>query len=152
MNTQQGWTTIEQSKKLIEAGLDPNTADMYYQSTLPKSGKFLHNPTIGNPCEALKWYNLGYTKSGKIGVTFEEFCIPCWSLGALLKLMPKENENPFKDSNAFIGYGDKKYRCVYLNGDWESSHQTIGDTTIEAAYNMVVWLLENGYIKEGGNR
>jgi hypothetical protein len=24
---------------------------------------------------------------------------------------------------------------------------TNGDTTLEAAYNMVVWLLENGYIK-----
>jgi len=73
--------------------------------------------------------------------------LPCWSLGALLELMSKEGVEPFIDSNPFVGYGDGQYRCVYLNGDWESSHQTTGNTLIEAAYNMVCWLLENDYIK-----
>ena len=146
----QHYTTIEQSKKLLELGLSPETADMYYKYVLPHSDKLHHVPNLGEPTDALSWYNKGYTLGGKNKpMTLEEFCIPCWSFGALLDIMPKEDVKPFEDSNPFVGYGNGLYRCVYLNGDWESSHQTMGDTPIEAAYNMVVWLLENGYIKKG---
>lgn len=31
-----GWTTIEEAKKLVEAGLDPNTADMSYNFVVCK--------------------------------------------------------------------------------------------------------------------
>ena len=129
----QHYTTIEQSKKLVELGLNPETADMFY--------------SYGMNIKTKEW---SYDAELMVIDEADKLCdIPCWSLGALLELMPKENENPFKNSNAFIGYGDEKYRCVYLNGDWESSHQTMGDTPIEAAYNMVCWLLENNYVMKG---
>lgn len=132
----QHYTSIEQSKKLLELGLNPDTADMHYFDRL------IHRTDT-------KLVSLDSYFSALERTYDANDILPCWSLGALLNLMPKENENPFKNSNAFIGYGDGQYRCVYLNGDWESSHQTIGDTPIEAAYNMICWLLEYGYIKKG---
>ena len=89
MATIKSYTDIEQSKKLAEI-LPIESADMYYQYVLPKSDKIKHNPEIGNPIEDLEWYNKGYTLRGKEPLTLEEYCIPCWSLAALLELLPNE--------------------------------------------------------------
>ena len=56
-------TTIEQSKKLIELGIDVNSADMYYW----------------HGC-----YRLLRVNDGKC----EDIDIPAWSLSALLKILP----------------------------------------------------------------
>ena len=83
------YTSIEQSKKLLELGLKPETADAYYKYVLPKNtDKIHHVPEVGEPTNALEWYNKGYTLSGKEPLTLEEFCIPCWSLEALLEALP----------------------------------------------------------------
>lgn len=80
----KAYTTIEQSKKLAKI-LPLETADMYYKYILPKSDKIHHVPEIGNPINSLKWYNEGYTFSGKRKpITLNDYCIPCWSLVALL--------------------------------------------------------------------
>ncbi len=87
MATIKGFTSLEQSKKLAEF-LPIESADMYYQYVLPKSDKIKHNPEIGNPVNALKWYNKGYTASGKEPITLDEYCVPCWSLATLLNVLP----------------------------------------------------------------
>ena len=79
----KSYTDLQQSKKLAEI-LPLESADMYYQYVLPKSGKIKHNPEIGNPVNALEWYNKGYTFGGKEPITLNEYCVPCWSLAALL--------------------------------------------------------------------
>lgn len=88
MATIKSYTDIEQGKKLAEI-LPFKSADMYYQYVLPKSDKIKHNPEIGNPINALEWYNKGYTMSGKEPITMDEYCVPCWSLAALLEALPK---------------------------------------------------------------
>lgn len=82
----KAYTNMYQSKKLAEI-LPVESADMYYQYVLPKSGKIKHNPKIGNPVNALKWYNEGYTTSGKEPITLDEYCIPIWSFAALLEII-----------------------------------------------------------------
>lgn len=70
------YTSIEQSKRLIEFGLNPETADMCYHE---------HTAYIdGTP-------KVGY----KAGVTDG---IPCWSVGALLATMPTYEINNWGDS------------------------------------------------------
>lgn len=69
--------------------------------------------------------NQGYNEYG-------DFEIPCWGVGSLIKVMPDiilTKEGP-----------------TYGFGHPDSSHITESNSIIEAAYNMVVWLLENGYI------
>ena len=88
MATIKSYTDIEQSRKLAEF-LPIESADMYYQYVLPKSSKIKHNPEIGNPINALEWYNKGYVFSGKEPITLDEYCVPCWSLASLLSVLPK---------------------------------------------------------------
>lgn len=74
--------------------------------------------------------------------------IPCWSLSSLLSVMPfiEENKilyNPLLTKSEFgyyITYSSKESKYI-----WRGSG--IYKTPAEAAYNMVVWLIENGYIK-----
>ena len=74
-------TTIEQSKKLIELGIDVNTADMFY----PNAPSPVPCADDGNP-------------KGDV-------YIPAWSLVALLELMPYvnfyKNGNKIKIENAY---------------------------------------------------
>ena len=88
MATIKNCTDIEQSRKLAEI-LPLESADMYYKYVLPKSNKINHIPEIGNPKEALEWYNKGYTHFGKEPLSLKEYCITCWSLTALLDVLPK---------------------------------------------------------------
>ena len=58
-------TSLEQSKKLIELGIDKKTSDMFY------------------------WHGEDIIKIGGDESQSDIFDIPSWSLTALLKLMPK---------------------------------------------------------------
>ena len=74
-----GWTTIEESRKLVEAGLNPETADMHY--TLAEDESF---------------YILYTDNEVAYG---SDRIVPCWSVGALLRLMPKiHGERPKLDT------------------------------------------------------
>ena len=85
----------------------------------------------------IPYSSLGYHKDNDF-----QYCIPCWSLSALLKLMPILLEGYWR----WILTGHSSgYSCTYLNGD-KAFHSENGSTDIEAAYNMVVWLKENNYV------
>ena len=89
----KAYTTIEESKQLIEAGLDPKTSDMYYSFMgehikEAKSEDFtIHVGTAYTIKDNHFSYRYGYV-------------IPCWSLAALLELLPKS-------INAVNVYGEK---------------------------------------------
>jgi len=122
-------TMISQSHKLVELGLDPNTADMYYPYF--GAGQYGDTPRVGFPIE----YSGGRD-------------IPAWSLTALLEVMPQENEPELVKSVAsgqyFVhGYFDLE-KPTYMTKDYASP--------VDAAYEMVCWLLEQGLIKKGGNQ
>lgn len=127
MNTKY-YTSIEMSKRLLELGLSPETADMWWTP--------------------LNWQLTEYYVEVKQnGIGTPKNPIPCWSLGALLELMPKicEDEN---DGGCYPtlckGYNTDKWHCVYRSSiyitDWY-------DNSIDAVFEMIVWLLENGYIE-----
>lgn len=144
------YTSIKQSKKLVELGLDPKTADMYYQAVLPKfSDKFHHVPEVGNPLHSLEWYNKGYTTSGKKSLSLDEYCIPCWSVGALFTVMPnilskRSGITHVPTINKSIT--GNKYFVEYL-GSYPNIPINVTSNIITAVYNTVIWLLNNGYIE-----
>ena len=121
-------TTVEQSKKLIELGLDIETSDMYWD--FQETGYILI-------ADELCYYH-------------NDSEIPAWSLAALFELLPKEIEF-YSDECEFIPllsryYDDKsKFICNYDNGACE--HWYIEDSPVDAVYNMLVWTIENGYFK-----
>lgn len=80
---------------------------------------------------------------------------PCWSLGALIGLMPKviphkRNKEEGKEHwyySLFIYYG-----CHVINGFYYLYDDLIDfkydNCIVKAVVNAVCWLLKNGYIKK----
>lgn len=118
-------TDLEQSRKLVELGLDPNTADMTWQ--VVRKNKCLH---IG--------YHSEYANSEELN--------PAWSLSALLELMPKIKASAPILVKALL---EEKYYCHYHGiGTFKEVYTTtFHEEPIDAAFEMVVWLLENKHIK-----
>ena len=137
-------TSIEQSKKLIELGLDVNTGDMYYEYVLPKSDKIKHNPQIGNPVNALEWYNKGYTTSGKKPIKLNEYCIPAWSLSALLDVINQVREIKHQRVTMLVGRfaGNHWYVGLSRVQDERSVLLEHSKELVDACYEMILKLKE----------
>lgn len=133
-NRPLGWTTIEEAKRLVEAGLDPNTADMSYNFVVCKVRD-------GNAVE--DWLLMPSPIDDR--QPYEQ--LPCWSLGALIELMPKKiRANYLYAINIFTTYRNKycvSYHSIYYNIYAESE-----STLIESVVKCVIWLIQNGYIKK----
>lgn len=144
------YTTIEQSRKLLELGLNPETADMFWQSNL-------------NGSDRQYLLDIGKEEYFDIEINSEHcsignYDIPAWSLDTLLELMPDEISTGKEWSNKYQidirKYAPHTYQIAYGNnrGFSKSWHDMINtkecDNFLEACYNMVVWLLENNYIKK----
>ena len=145
------YTSIEQSKRLVKLGLDPETADMLY-SPLYKEGKVDSYKDIPFMKEAF---------NNELPYDF----LPCWSLGALLEVMPDEiYPEDFEGDVPFWGFSPELYKVhhsydgmdlgtsYYMrytsedDGDDRVYKEFEKDTPIEATYSMVTWLLENKMI------
>lgn len=122
MVTIKSYTDIEQSKKLAEI-LPFESADMYYSKH-----DTIYADTLYCSCDINFFYIRGYT--------------PCWSLVALLSVIPKRikhynvltidvNENEFA-----IRYDEIAY-CV--NKDLPDITK---DNPVDACYNMILKLRE----------
>ena len=127
-------TSIEQSKKLIELGINVNTADMYweYDYDMYIQREYKYYPRV-------------------MDEQFDDTCVPAWSLSALLKLMPPylfEFERGI-DLNIYPNLNGKGWHCSYMPNAVENMKNdkfkqiTNGDNPIDAAFEMVCWLLEN---------
>lgn len=142
------YTTPEQSKKLIEVGVDPKSADMFYErfslndvvdSRLIHMGK---SPVV---VHNLFSYRKGYV-------------IPAWSTDALWEMLPKkieEHDHPFyvQVSPQFKGIDsaeDYNYCVSYESSRYDKKSESIfeayGVTLIEALYNLILMLYETNYL------
>lgn len=140
----KSYTDLEQSKKLAEI-LPLESADMRFCFSHTLNGRIIgHYPMIG--------------REPSLGT------IPCWSLAALMKLLPSEftTENKFgkykyeikiRKYNLTdnvdvhqIAYGNYKW---YEDGSnsWKDMINTgEKEELLDAAFDMVCWLKENGNI------
>lgn len=131
-NRPLGWTTLEESKMLVEAGLDIYTADMYYyyKDDVPQiTTNFDHLKELLN----------------------QRYCIPCWSVGALIDLFPTANDS-------------KTGKCVNIQRRMKSKYYPASwhlfgkddkvlffcetSTLIEGAVKMMQLCLEHGIVKK----
>lgn len=106
-------TDIKQSKKLIELGIDIDTADMYW------------------------WYSgkRYYVESMDDDDFNKESDIPTWSLTALMELM---NRNCY---NVSLNCHGAEWNVKF--DDSEKYKDFTKDYAVDAAFEMVCWLLEN---------
>ena len=127
-------TSIEQSKKLIELGIDVKTADMY----LWFSGRRYYIEAIDD------------------GDFNEEGDIPAWSLSALLELMPKSICIKQSEHSGYFYFLEWQFAndnsLRYVGHDREclidiySDHDDNWKDSIDTAFEMICWLKENGKI------
>ena len=122
-------TSIDQSQKLIELGIDRKSSDMYY------------------------WCGSDLRIGGHKAQD-EELDIPAWSLSALLELMPKsicikQSEHSgyfyflewqFANDNS-LRYAGNDRKCLI---DIYSDHDDNWKDSIDTAFEMICWLKENG--------
>lgn len=123
-------TSVKQSINLSKLGLSYKTSDMFYK----------HDTDLDGYIEK-DIYEL------KIGHSYNEHDIPAWSLSSLIELMPSRVEEEYKlnmikddtTNGYYYNYSNRKERKMISS--------MAAYNLIDAAYNMVVWLLEKGYIK-----
>ena len=115
-------TSIEQSKILIKLGIDVNTADMYWSMDEIPYLPFPVNDIVTD------W------EYGQ-----ENGMLPAWSLSALLELMPDiihiDSDND--------GYLRLNKTSVWYVDDYKDVPISFNSKPIDAAFEMVCWLLEN---------
>ena len=143
------YTTIEQSKRLLELGMNPETADMHHSKW--------------TKIDNIDYVGIGYNELDK--EEYGDVFLPCWSLGSLLEVMPRYIHSgryinsdivdcplsifPFDVENTRI----KEHCWIICYTDYDEELDDCnfrieqrGNNLIDAAFNMVVWLLENNYI------
>lgn len=135
-------TSIEQSQHLLRLGLDPSTADMYYEGGC---SKFL---SVGE-ADLSKTYDDGEEKDADI---------PAWSLTELLKVMPKDTNETYHLFSSMMADQLGSWVCdrskYYMGADGHNKNDYEcfkSDSPVTAAYEMVCWLLEQGLIMKGEN-
>ena len=119
MATIKSYTDLEQSRKLAEI-LPLESADMYYE---PSTGY------CTEPSEA-KFGDIKYAHPRSIR---------CWSLAALLAVLPDELED-----NHFLTLDkeDNEYCCCYEDVNGNSFRHTFADNPIDACVAMIEKLNE----------
>ena len=134
MSMKNVYTSIEQSQKLVELGLSPELAEMEYTEDGTLSPVY---------------FGTHYKHEG---------LLPSWSVMSLIKIMPIRMRGKY--SRIYGGYwydSDLKLRMknefqfgYYCDNIYKTPivHETkIYQNIIDAAFEMVVWLLANDYIK-----
>lgn len=117
-------TSIEQSKKLLELGFDVNTADMIWIEDY-----------LGYDSDDKRKHGEYRLYGDMLIPAYGQNSVPAWSLSALLELF---------DNKAGIA---KDYETLWFAYDNGKSHCSKHyDNPLDAAFEMVVWLKENGKI------
>ena len=118
----KSYTDIEQSKKLAEV-LPIESADMFYSA--------------GNETQPIfRLHSYGHIMSDK------DF--PCWSLAALLDILPKKYY-PIKDHETDLILGKPKDKWCALYWDttgMKDGEQTLAGNPVDACYKMILKLHE----------
>ena len=134
-------TTVEQSKKLLELGIDQSTADMTYSNASNKGRNYTDKFKLEliTTKEAKEILDMSITKWD----TFWEL-IPAWSLSALMEILPAGIKNYtlhiIKDNVI------KGYFCSYRNKKNEVFVSTSGFNVVDAVFEMICYLKENKLI------
>jgi len=127
MATIKSYTDIEQSKKLAEI-LPIESADMHYEYDY-NLGEYINIPSV--------------TEEEDHFVLFLDD-VPCWSLAALLNVLPPKYY-PVKDheTNLILGIPKDKWCVLYWDTTgMQDGEDTLGDNPIDACYEMILKLHE----------
>lgn len=147
----QHYTTEEQSRQLIKAGLDVNTADMWAERNFSSdisvkwnTARFL--PLLKKQSELDdrdKFFVVNKQKLFKA-------ILPCWSLSALINIIKQNIRLIHKYDDFAIIFSGEKCRVTY-RGWWDDTVKgkttSEADSELEAVYNVMLSLLKIKHLK-----
>lgn len=116
-------TTIEQTNKLIELGINPNTADMGWFKAYSLKEE-IYKPFI-------KGYKLENNKTD----------IPAWSLHGLIKIMPTIITH---DGYSLI-LGINSTCVYYANDEYSETFKAFDGNLYECVIKCIEWLIKENY-------
>lgn len=128
----QNYTSIEQSKELMELGLNPDTSDMWwlYITSQGKHIAMMQEEPDPHYLSRMESYGI------------KDAAIPCWSFGSLLSLIPN---NPNFNIMVRLVNGDRT--------TWTFECQTVGKNKFEGnsdfdcCLEVIRYFLKFGYIQ-----
>lgn len=146
-------TTREQSARLQQCGVDPETADMHWHGAIVPRGGSLTSPP--EPSEEWDLFNTPYgfmpeeMQKAKLMEDYYEI-IPAWSLSALLELLPKKIMNGVsRIYTVEIAYShtfnDAPWTINYEGNGLNKNAHFNGKSPIEACVKAIEWLTANNY-------
>ena len=136
----KAYTDIEQSKKLAEI-LPKESADMYY---------FFNFDSGIYEISIVSYQNLVVPKYAQPDDGFGQV-IPCWSLSALMELIPfqiigKNERYGFRQLKGYNTQGETYY-FEYISSINQRLYETYHwNNPLDAAFEMVCWLKKEEYI------
>lgn len=118
----KSYTDLEQSKKLAKI-LSAKSADAFYDMAEPEKRQV---PIIGDPDD---YYDM------------EDWTIPCWSLAALLNIIPKHiKQNDGKTYKFHIFNDDgiviQRWECSYVANDYHNRAEYLSDPKLKYPTNI----------------
>ena len=123
-----GWTTIDEAKRLVAAQVDLNSADMSYVEG-PLGWALSTSPSLAVK-KNLFSFRQGYER-------------PCWSMGALLQLLPKQICMYGEKYYLIISEGAKLQWSICYADVYNEDHPILAfqkETLVEACIEMIAAL------------
>lgn len=117
-------TTKEQSSRLLEAGVRPETADMYLDEF-----------------ERLVAFEYRRIKSK----AYQDTVLPTWSLSKLIDMIPDQIECEGYNYYLFILPRDKEFTIKYSAGS-NLAQSYCRESFFDAITEMIEWLIKEGYL------
>lgn len=117
-------TTKEQSSRLLEAGMRPETADMYLDEF-----------------ERLVAFEYRRIKSK----AYQDTVLPTWSLSKLIDMIPDQIECEGYNYYLFILPRDKEFTIKYSAGS-NLAQSYCRESFFDAITEMIEWLIKEGYL------
>lgn len=150
--------SIEQMQKLKELGVDISKASMVClfqddESNICDWDEVVEECSEFGDCfqyfvkndecsHNMVYMSLLDAEGGYYDHSYREDCA-AFTLQDIIELLPYE----FNGSYLKIYRGINMYYFIYENINNEDSVMEKGDTVLNAAYNMLIWVAENGYLK-----
>lgn len=152
-------TTREQSARLRQCGVDPETADMHWHGAIVPRGGSLTSPP--EPSEEWDLFNSPYgfmpeeMQKAKLMEDYNEI-IPAWSLSTLLSLLPTSmmsaNGTQYMLELSKLRMHDQwEVQWWFGSRRWRTSdksktyHKLWDKSPIEACVKAIEWLTANNY-------
>jgi len=123
--TTKSYTDLSQSKKLAEI-LPLESADMHYATWTILDGEFIVSPNQGSTIKSMQ-------------EDYGNQIIPCWSLAALLDVLPKK----IKEDNVLRIDIDEKEFSIWYDEVGCGVNTELPDITMESPVDVCVAMIED---------